>query len=93
MLTSPFLDEEFWRVIFQIHSNKSTGPNGLNPTFFQHFLPLVGKEVVHSCREWLIKGEFPSFLNETIIVLIPKVESPSNMKDLSLYRYVMCYLK
>lgn len=35
-----------------------------------------------ACCYWSETGNFPSTLNETNIVLIPKVDSPSPMRDL-----------
>lgn len=45
LLTKDFSMEEFSVAIKQIHPDKSAGPDGLNPTFFQSFWKLVGKEV------------------------------------------------
>nr|DAD34710.1 TPA_asm: hypothetical protein HUJ06_005350 [Nelumbo nucifera] len=36
-LLSPFSFEEFKEVVFQMHPDKSPGPDGLNPAFYQNF--------------------------------------------------------
>ncbi|XP_075507347.1 uncharacterized protein LOC142544167 [Primulina tabacum] len=41
-LTAPFKDEEFKKAIFQMKADKSPGPDGFNPGFFQKFWNLVG---------------------------------------------------
>ena len=41
-LVAPFSKEEFTKAIKQMHPEKSSGPNGLNPRFYQRFWPLIG---------------------------------------------------
>ena len=72
ILVAPFSKEEFTKAIKQMHQEKSPGPNGLNPTFYQHFWPLIGSQ-------WLSTGAFPLGFNNTLIVFIPKCENPSSM--------------
>ena len=40
-LVAPFSKEEFTKAIKQMHPEKSLGPDGLNPGFYQHFWPLI----------------------------------------------------
>ncbi|KAJ9535903.1 hypothetical protein OSB04_un000944 [Centaurea solstitialis] len=42
----------------------------------------MGKEIYTFCNGWLHDCLFPAKLNDTNVVLIPKMENPSNMKDL-----------
>ncbi|XP_075478725.1 uncharacterized protein LOC142519565 [Primulina tabacum] len=81
-LTAPFKDEEFKKAIFQMKADKSPGPDGFNPGFFQKFWNLVGSPVTSDCKKWLLNLQFPPKLNNTNVVLIPKCESPLSMKDL-----------
>nr|DAD24222.1 TPA_asm: hypothetical protein HUJ06_025685 [Nelumbo nucifera] len=81
-LLSPFSFEEFKEAVFQMHPDKSLGLDGLNPTFYQKFWPLIGKDIFQVVVSWLYREEFPASLNDTTIVLIPKCESPKTMKDL-----------
>lgn len=81
-LVEDFTFEEFSEVVKQMHSDKSAGPDGLNPAFYQNFWNLVGKEVFLSCKRWLQEVTFPANLNDTIVVLIPKKENADSMKDL-----------
>ncbi|XP_074356116.1 uncharacterized protein LOC141695803 [Apium graveolens] len=74
--------DEFSLAIKQMHPDKASGPDGLNPTFFQQFWSMLGKEVFLCCKEWLQVGSFPAHLNDTNVVLIPKKENACNMKDL-----------
>lgn len=58
-LLAPFKEVEFKQAIFQMHTDKSPGPDGLNPAFFQHFRDLCGKDVLLACCYWLEVGNFP----------------------------------
>lgn len=65
-----------------MHLDRAPGPDGLNPAFYKHFWELCGAEIFHTGVAWLDKGEFPPHLNDTNIVLIPKKDNPTSMKDL-----------
>ncbi|MCI13816.1 CNGC5-like protein, partial [Trifolium medium] len=65
-----------------MHSNKAPGPDGLNPAFYKRFWDLCGVEIFNTSKQWLQQGCFPTQLSETNIVLIPKVDNPTSMKDL-----------
>lgn len=82
MLIDEFSFEEFTIAIKQIHPDKASGPDGLNPAFFQSFWPIMGQEIFRYCREWLRLKYFPGEINSTNVVLIPKKENASYMKDL-----------
>ncbi|XP_074346861.1 uncharacterized protein LOC141685668 [Apium graveolens] len=43
-LIAEFKIEEFSEAIKQMHPDKSAGPDGLNPAFYQHFWGLFGKD-------------------------------------------------
>lgn len=45
MLVANLTFEEFTEAVKSMHPDKASGPNGLNPVFFQHFWNLLGKEV------------------------------------------------
>lgn len=80
--TEAFSFEEFTVVIKQMYPDKASGPDGLNPTFFQSFWPVMGKEIFEYCKDWLHTKKFPGELNNTNVVLIPKKENASCIKDL-----------
>jgi hypothetical protein len=81
-LTKDFVIEEFKEALFSMHSDKAPGPDGFNPAFYKHFWELCGKEIYESSVQWLQRGRFPEHMNDTNIVLIPKVDRPTSMKDL-----------
>ncbi|KAJ9558242.1 hypothetical protein OSB04_012856 [Centaurea solstitialis] len=81
-LVAPFTIDEFQRALFEMNPDKSPGPDGYNPGFYQHFWSLVGSDVFHTCCGWLSEATLPSVVNQTNIVLIPKVDYPRSMRDL-----------
>lgn len=81
-LTEEVSYEDFSVAVKQMHPDKASGPDGLNPAFFQTFWSLLGREVFDCCKEWLEINSFPSELNNTNVVLIPKKENACAMKDL-----------
>lgn len=74
--------EEILVTIKQMHPDKASGPDGLNPTFFQQFWSIIGRDVYECLRDWLSTGSFTTNLNDTNVVLIRKKEKACCMKDL-----------
>jgi hypothetical protein len=81
-LTNDFVIEEFKEALFSMHSDKAPEPDGLNPAFYKRFWELCGREIYDTSLMWLQRGSFPEHMNDTNIVLIPKVDKPTSMKDL-----------
>ncbi|KAL8155586.1 hypothetical protein AgCh_000828 [Apium graveolens] len=44
--------DEFTEAVLQMHPDKTSGPDGLNPAFYQSFWKVMGKEVFDCCRYW-----------------------------------------
>ncbi|CAH9084787.1 unnamed protein product [Cuscuta epithymum] len=80
-LIGDFSDNEFKEALSEMHSDKAPGPDGLNPAFYKRFWELCGRNISIACRTWLAEGTLPASMGETNIVLIPKSENPSSMKD------------
>lgn len=80
-LVEEFSYEEFTNAIKEMHLDKSAGPDGLNPAFYQNFWHLMGREVFTCCKSWLRDMSFPANLNDTMVVLIQKKEGTYSMKD------------
>ena len=45
--------EEFTEAINQMHPEKAARSDGLNPTFFQDFWAILGREFFECCKSWL----------------------------------------
>ena len=82
LLLAPFSDSEVNDALFDMHSNKSLGPNSMNPAFYQRFWHIVGKDVVSACLSFINDVSFPMGLNDTSIVLIPKKQRPEILADM-----------
>ncbi|CAN0875633.1 Transposon TX1 uncharacterized 149 kDa protein [Linum grandiflorum] len=67
--------------MFSMHPDKAPRPDGFNSGFYQKFWPLVGAQISSACRTWLERGELPDQIQEMTIVLLPKGNQPTTMKD------------
>ncbi|XP_019185981.1 PREDICTED: uncharacterized protein LOC109180726 [Ipomoea nil] len=74
--------EEVRCSVFQMHPDKSPGPDGLGPGFYQHFWDILGGDVTLFCRDFIQTATLPTKANDTFIVLVPKKPNPDSMKDL-----------
>lgn len=81
-LTRPFSKEEIQETIFNMHLDKSPGPDGLNPGFYQKNWGEIGEDLFSSATSWLMTSAFPYEPNDTNIVLAPKGDNLETIKDL-----------
>lgn len=81
-LVEEFSFAEFTNAIKEMHPDKASGPDGLNPAFFQSFWAIMGQEVFKYCKMLLSTKSFPGELNCTNVVLIPKKDNASCLRDL-----------
>ncbi|CAN0921130.1 Transposon TX1 uncharacterized 149 kDa protein [Linum grandiflorum] len=65
-----------------MNADKAPEPDGLNPGFYQHFWHLIGDDIVRAATRWLEAGLLPTEIQETNIILLPKVDEPKGMKDM-----------
>ncbi|XP_062116553.1 uncharacterized protein LOC133830553 [Humulus lupulus] len=81
-LVRPIEPDEVKQALFQMHPDKSPGPDGFSSGFYQKFWDVVGEDVIYMVQEFFTSGSFPDHLSETNIVLIPKKSEPESMGDL-----------
>ncbi|XP_074349899.1 uncharacterized protein LOC141689493 [Apium graveolens] len=74
--------EEVKSAVFQMHPDKTPGPDGMTPTFFQKHWSIVGGDVIKLVREFFLTGTLVEDINKTNIVLIPKKNNPMVVGDL-----------
>ncbi|GAU33334.1 hypothetical protein TSUD_165990 [Trifolium subterraneum] len=82
VLTAPITKVEIQQALFQMHPDKSSGPDGFNPAFYQRFWEQCSDDIFSAASTWLERGYFPTSLNDTNICLMPKCDNPTSMKDL-----------
>ena len=79
--------KEIKDALWSMKAYKALGPNGLHVGFFQRFWLIVGDLVVQEVMRAFKKRRVPKYLNETHIVLIPKIQGPEvlgNYRPISL---------
>ena len=81
-LQRPFSVDEIKEALESMGDLKAPGPDGMFVVFYKRFWALVGGKVQEEVLAVLNGGGLPAGLNKTIIVLIPKVHNPDQLKDL-----------
>ena len=81
-LTRDYTEEEIKAALDSMGDLKAPGPGGMPALFYKKFWNIVGKDVVKEVTEVLNGGPMPGSWNETVVVLIPKVQKPERLKDL-----------
>jgi hypothetical protein len=76
MLTATISNQEIEKALFQMGATKAPGPDGLPALFFQRHWASIKGEVCLAVKDFLTRGDCPLDFNDTIPVLIPKVNSP-----------------
>ncbi|GJU98264.1 polypyrimidine tract-binding protein homolog 2 isoform X1 [Tanacetum coccineum] len=71
--------QEVKEAIFSMGNDKSPGPDGYTACFFKECWDIVASDVVCAVQEFFTNGNLLKELNHTIIALIPKVNSPSQL--------------
>ena len=75
-LTAPISDAEIECALFQVGPTKAPGPDGLPALFYQRHWSVVKEDVCKAVKEFLNGASTPEGFNDTVIVMIPKINSP-----------------
>lgn len=70
------------KALFHMHPEKSPGPDGMSPRFYQNFWNIVGNDVVPFMKRFSENGILDIELQSINIVLIPKKKNLVFMTDL-----------
>ncbi|XP_031120872.1 uncharacterized protein LOC116024110 [Ipomoea triloba] len=81
-LLRSFVVDEVKTALFSMFPDKAPGPDGMNPGFYQHYWDVVGSDVSTFVLKCLNECFFPTGLNDTNVVLIPKKACPERVSDL-----------
>jgi len=82
VLLEPFTGDEIWNALDSIGDLKAPGADGMPSIFYKKFWSVIGDQVIKEVLAVLNGGPFPEGWNDTIIVLIPKTNTPQMLKDL-----------
>jgi hypothetical protein len=78
-LCSEFSDKEISDALFQIGPLKAPGPDGFPARFFQRNWGALKEEIIAGVKNFFQTGVMPAGVNDTTIVLIPKMDDPENL--------------
>lgn len=80
-LTKPVSEQEILKALSQMNVDKTPGPDGLNAGFYKYHWEVVKSGVVNFIQWFFQTGYLNPEINHTYICLVPKVESPTQVKD------------
>jgi hypothetical protein len=83
-LTAAVTDKKIEEVLFQMGPTKSPGPDGLPAMFYQCHWALIKSNVCLAVRYFLAGRHNPVDFNDTMLVLIPMVNSSENLTQFRL---------
>lgn len=86
-LIRPVTAEEIKKAMFDIHHNKSPGPDGYGSGFFKKTWEIVGESIVEAAQEFFRTAKLLKQVNTTLISLIPNNNAPKNAAE---YRPISC---
>jgi hypothetical protein len=79
-LGKPYTDEEIGAALFQMGPTKAPGPDGFPALFYQTHWDFFKEEICSAVRVFISGGEVPEGFCDSVIVLIPKVAKPKDLK-------------
>lgn len=90
-LLTLFSTLEIQDAMFDIANDKSPGVNGFPFQFFKIHWPTLGSHVLQAVNRFLLTGHLLKEWNRSLLVLIPKNDSPEevhHLRPISLYKIV-----
>ncbi|CAM8995263.1 unnamed protein product [Rhodiola kirilowii] len=88
LLLMPYTEGEVYAAIQQLHPSKAPGLDGFPAEFLQKYWDILKNDCLKVCLSALNDGVYPSKLNDTLLVLIPKqkkmIERMEELRPISL---------
>ena len=79
-VANPILEAKIKNAAFSMKPLKTPGIDGLYAIFYQSQWPVVGPSFCKFIGDIFNSGKLPQEVNTTLLVLIHKVEHPTNLK-------------
>jgi hypothetical protein len=92
-LSKPYTVEEISDAIFQIGPIKAPGLDGYPACFFQRNWPFMKEDIVWVVQVFFEIGIMKEGVNDTCIVLIPKVSYPKSLKNFAILAFAMLFTR
>lgn len=80
-LSGDFRDEEMVAALKEMSPSKAHGLDGFNAQFYQRTWSITGREVISFVKNLQQTYGMPPGIAEALLVLIPKVECPSKIRE------------
>ncbi|KAK4380914.1 hypothetical protein Sango_3020500 [Sesamum angolense] len=81
LISAAVTQTEIKEAIFDIDEDSAPGPDGYTSAFFKAAWPVVGEDISEAVNEFFRTGRLLKQINATLLVLIPKVQMPSQVSD------------
>ncbi|KAL0292748.1 UNVERIFIED_CONTAM: hypothetical protein Sradi_6975500 [Sesamum radiatum] len=81
------LTEADQEAFFDISEDSAPGPDGFTSSFFKAAWPEIGEDICAAVKEFFVSGRLLKQINATVLVLIPKVQSPTRVSE---FRPIAC---
>ncbi|GAU41508.1 hypothetical protein TSUD_302460 [Trifolium subterraneum] len=80
-LSKPVTKEEVTAALNSMKPYKAPGPDGFQCIFFKQYWHLVGDDIFDLVKTAFHTGYFDPTISDTLISLIPKIDSPTTYRD------------
>ena len=77
--TAPVFEWEVKLVLFAMHPDKASEPDGMTALFYQKFWNIVKEDLTLMVNKFFFEENIANGLNDTNICLIPKTTKPNDM--------------
>lgn len=74
-------EEEIFQAVSSMNVDKAPGPDGFNVGFYKFHWPYIKAGVIKFIQSFFHSGTLDPNLNHTYICLVPKIDSPTQVKD------------
>lgn len=81
-LLAPVVESEVKKALFCMHPDKSPGPDGMSPDFYQKHWDMIREDMVKLVQQFFETSKFEHQVTDTNIVLIPKKSNSTRMLEL-----------